>query len=173
MATLEDSLTPALLKLPIELLVAIASSLRLPNLGRLSQGNHALHSSVRIYLFRYRYSTGILCLPEGLVLQIVGSLDRQGDRNSLVQASLKLYPFVTSYMIRDIVQYSESDALAHAAMNDHIYVAREILWLGGDLNTQARNYNCQPVNPARTPLAVAANNGKVRMVRLLLKVGAG
>ncbi len=125
-----------LLSLPNKILHDIVSHLSTLNLRRLSRVNKRLHFFVESYLVQYRYNSGLVALPNEIILEIVQQLDRQKDRSSLARASLRFYPLIMDYIYRHNVQYGGSGLLNYAAKRNLSGMTREILRLGGDVNTQ-------------------------------------
>lgn len=159
-----------LLKLPNEILLEIVSLLSTPDLRRLDKVNCKLHFFIGDYLVRYRYHVGLFTLPNELILEIVQHLGRQKDRSRLARASQRFYPLIMDYISRHNVRYGGSSLLNYAAKRDLKGMARMILHLGGDVDTQCgfRLFLDKRV----TPLATAAFHGHEKMVRMLLEAGA-
>ncbi|KAF2488411.1 hypothetical protein BU16DRAFT_422296, partial [Lophium mytilinum] len=160
-----------LLTIPNELLLEIASSLRLPDLRRLSRVNCQLYFFTNDYLARYRYNSGLVALPNEIILEIVQHLGRQKDRSNLARASQRFYPLIMHYIVRHDVRHGGSSLLNYAAKKNLGGMARNILHIGGDVNTQ-RGCRVGFAKRQPTPLVTAASHGHKKMVRILLKTGA-
>ncbi|KAF2187346.1 hypothetical protein K469DRAFT_570256, partial [Zopfia rhizophila CBS 207.26] len=167
----KDPSPTGLLKLPNEILLEIVSLLCTPDLRRLSRVNCKLHFFIRDYLVRYRYNVGLVALPNELILEIVQRLGRQKDRSRLARASQRFYPLIMDYIFRHNVRYGGSSLLNYAAKRNLKGMARMILHLGGDVNTQC-GFPLGVMDKRPTPLATAAFHGHERMVRMLLETGA-
>ncbi|KAF2809927.1 ankyrin, partial [Mytilinidion resinicola] len=74
------------------------------------------------------------------------------------------------YIVRHNVRHGGSSLLNYAARGNLKRMARIILHLGGDVNTQ-RGLRPGFMDKRPTPLATAASHGHKRMVRMLLETG--
>jgi hypothetical protein len=175
----DSSNVPAL---PNELLHEIALLLGTSDLRRVSQVNHELHSYVTDFLARYRYHAGIFRLPGNLLLQVAHHLS-QRDRCRLAQASQNLHPTVMDLVIRHNITNNGSSILNHAAKNNLKHLAREVIRLGGHVDTVC-DTSFSPMPRALiwhyvggyfpfTPLMSAAFHGHEGILNLLLQAGAG
>lgn len=167
----KDPRPTELLTLPDELLLEIVSLLCFSDLKRLSNANRTLHLFIDDYLGRYRYNVGLVALPKELILRIVQHLGRHKDRASFARASQRFYLLITDYTYRHNVQYGGSSLLNFAAKGNFMGMARMILYLGGDVNTQ-HGFRPSRISKRLTPLANAAFYGHERMVKMLLEAGA-
>lgn len=175
---LADASRSRLLALPNELLHETALSLATTDLQRLSQVNHELHSFVTEFLARYRYNARIFRLPENPLLRVVQQLDQAADRCYFAEASQKLYLSVMEFVIRYNITHEKSRILNHAAKNNLKHMAREIIRLGGDVDTRHDTSHSAMAliwegGSLYTPLMNAASLGHEEMLHLLLKAGAG
>jgi hypothetical protein len=162
---------PGLLTLPNELLLAIACPLSTSTLRLLSKVNHHLYFFVRAYLIRHRYTHGLLTLPNELLLEITAYLGTQSDRSHFARTSQHFYPVVMNYIVRFDIRYRGSSMLNVAARRNLKGVARSMLRMGGEVNTQ-HGFQALRTGERPTPLLVAALLGHERMVRLFLGAGA-
>jgi hypothetical protein len=160
-----------LLKLPNEILLEIASLLGIADLRRLSILNRKLYFFVKDYLVRYRHNSRLVTLPNELILEIVQCLGSQEDQSCFARASQRFYLLVMDSILRHNVRYNGSSLLNYAAMRNLKRMARTILHLGGDVNTQ-RGFQSGLMSRRPTPLATAAFHGHERIVRILLETGA-
>ncbi|KAF2471121.1 uncharacterized protein BDR25DRAFT_355027 [Lindgomyces ingoldianus] len=167
----KDPSPTGLLNLPNEILLDIVSLLCISDVRRLGRVNYKLHFFTRDYLVRYRYNVGLVALPNELLLEIVQHLGRQKDRSRLAQASQRFYPLIMGYIFRYNVRYGGSSLLNYAAKRNLNRMARMILHLGGDVNTQC-GLRLGVMNERSTPLATAAFYGHEKMVKMLLESGA-
>jgi len=162
---------PSILKLPNELLCDIVSPLSTSDLRRLSRVNHQFYFFVRAYLVKYRYNEGIVTLPNEIILEIVRHLGTQKNRSRLARTSQRFYPLVMNYIVRHDIQFRGSSLLAITARSNLKGMAKKILRLGGNVNTQSCfKSTCAGQRP--TPLAAAAFYGHERIICLLLAAGA-
>ncbi|KAF2451122.1 hypothetical protein P171DRAFT_350040, partial [Karstenula rhodostoma CBS 690.94] len=162
---------PALLKLPNELFLEIAFLLYTSELRRLGRVNCRLRRLVAVYLSRYRYNIGILALPNELILEIVQHLGHQKDRSRFARATQRHYPLIMHHIVRQDIMHSGSSLLVYAAKKNLVGMARKIIYLGGDVNTQC-GFRKGTTGKRATPLAAAAFYGYERMVKTLLSFGA-
>lgn len=168
---LRDSPLPmGILRLPNELLFDVASLLSITDLRRLSRVNHQLYFFVRAYLVEYRYNEGIVTMPNEIILEIIQHLDPRSC-SRLARSSQRFYPLVMNFTIHRNIKLGGSSILCHAAKRNHKGLARKILSLGGDVNTQT-GPKLPRGNLRSTPLTTAAYSGHERMVRLFLGAGA-
>jgi ankyrin repeat protein len=167
----KDPLPAGLPKLPNEILLEIVSLLSISDLRRLDRVNRKLHFFIGDYLVRYRYNAGLFTLPNELILEIVQHLGRQKDRSRLARASQRFYPLIMDYISRHNVRYGGSSLLNYAAKRDLKGMARMILHLGGDVDTQC-GFRRGVLDNRVTPLVIAAFHGHEKMVRMLLEAGA-
>ncbi|KAF2260424.1 hypothetical protein CC78DRAFT_523334, partial [Lojkania enalia] len=166
-----DSLQPWLLRIPNEILLNIVLPLSIPDLRHLAQVSRRLHSFVEDYLNRYHYNTGLVALPNEIILTIAKQVLSQKCRSRLARASFKFYPLIMDYVLRYDVQRHGSSLLFFAAKRNHVAMARRILDRGGNLNALSKfAYNSKYYQ--FTPLAKASLHGHERMVRMLLRNGA-
>ncbi|KAF1954448.1 hypothetical protein CC80DRAFT_493891 [Byssothecium circinans] len=157
-----------LLDLPNEVVIEVASYLRIPDLRRLSRVNHKFYFFVSDYLARYRYGSGLSALPDELILRIVECLGSQKDCSRLARTSHRFYPLVMSCILRHNIQHGESDLLYYAASKNLKTMARAMIRLGANVNTSVK---CN--NFAFTSLVAAASfSGDEEMVEMLLDAGA-
>ena len=160
-----------ILRLPVELLHHIASLICTPDLRRLGRVNRAFYCYVADYLFRYRYNSGLLALPNELILEVVQHVACQNDRSHLARTSQRFYPLIMNYIIRHDVQHQGSSLLIHAAEKNLKGLARGILSRGGDVNAKVKVRFGAEIH-GTNPLGVAASRGNEGMVKLLIKAGA-
>ncbi|KAL5440454.1 hypothetical protein PMIN06_009653 [Paraphaeosphaeria minitans] len=163
--------SPALLVLPNEIFLDIVHLLCTSDLRSLGRVNCRLRGFVIDYLYRYRYNVGIHALPNELTLEIAQHLGHQKDRSRLARASQRFYPLIMRYIIRHNVVNGGSSLMNYAAKRNLVGMARKMICLGGDVNTQ-HGFSTKVMGKTLTPLATAACYGHQRMVRMLLKFGA-
>ncbi|KAF2034949.1 hypothetical protein EK21DRAFT_48243, partial [Setomelanomma holmii] len=168
-AALQGPSLPGLLRMPNELLYNIIADFSTSDVRPISRVNHQLYFFAQYYLTLYRYNTGLVALPNELILDIIKQLNDQEDRSHFARASQRLYPIVTNYIVRRNVRYGESSFLNHAAKRNLKVMARKILQLGG--NVETRNGVHADIGPF-TPLMNAAYYGHNRMVKLFIAFGA-
>ncbi|KAH7380146.1 hypothetical protein BKA66DRAFT_465850, partial [Pyrenochaeta sp. MPI-SDFR-AT-0127] len=144
-----------LLNLPDELLLGVFSLLSTQDLRYICRVNYRFHNVAGDYLARQHYSTGLLSLPNELILEITQHLSRQQDRSRLARASNRLYPVVMRYVVRSNVRFKQSSLLNYAATKNLKSMARKILHLGGDVDTQ-KGACLAFMGNGLSPLAIAA-----------------
>ncbi|KAF2833308.1 ankyrin [Ophiobolus disseminans] len=159
-----------ILTLPNELLCDIASPLCTADLRRLSRVNHKFNFFAYAYLNKYHYNKGLVTLPNELLLVMVQHLDTRSC-SSLAQTSHRFYPLVMNYIVRHDIRYRGSSLLNVAAKRNLKGLAKNVLRMGGDVNTQS-GFQQGLTGKRPTPLAAAAFFGYERMVRLFLAAGA-
>lgn len=190
---------PGLLTIPAELLDQMSDYLRTWDLRRLSRVNRKLHEYVKSYL-RFRYRRRLECLPNDVILKILGDPNRRGrwgradsfyqDHVNLARVSQRFYPAVMDSIILHDIRFGKSSLLHYASERGLMTLARRILHPGGNLETRVGNprkyrsgWNLPPpfsyrdltpdwIHSDATPLAAAAHEGHEPMVRLLLDAGA-
>lgn len=168
---LRGHVLPGLLKLPNELLFEIVSYLSIPGLRQLSRVNRKLYFFAREYLVRYRYKSGLINLPNEIILEVVQLLGTQKDRSRFARTSQRFYPLVMNYVVRHNIRHGGSGLLNYASKRNLKGMARRILHLGGNVDSQ-KGFHLVIAGHGATPLATAAYHGHERMVRLFLKAGA-
>jgi ankyrin repeat protein len=175
---LDNALLPGLVRLPNELLLEIAPALRIADLRRLSGVSRKFYFFIHDYLIRYRYKAGIFRLPNELLLEIVQQLDSQKDRSCFARASQRFYPLVMNYIVSHNARHGGSSLLNYAAKQNLEGMARKILFIGGNVDTEYGSAGAVPNSQRRfttsrlTPLAIAAQYGNKSLVRLFLEAGA-
>jgi ankyrin repeat protein len=168
---LKEDASPALLKLPNELLFDIASYLSIPDIRHLSRVSRRFYFFAREYLIRYRYNSGLVTLPNEIILEVVQLLGTQKARSRFARTSQRFYPLVMNYVVRHNIRCGGSSLLNYASKRNLKGMAQRILHLGGNVNAQKGS----PIvfaGEGATPLTTAAYYGYERMVRLFLKTGA-
>ncbi|KAH5215799.1 hypothetical protein HBI62_042560 [Parastagonospora nodorum] len=164
-----------LLQLPHELLHEVAFRLAITELRIFSQVNYQLHDFVIDFLARYRHNTAISRLPANILHNIIYQQldDYQDARRYFAQTSQKLYSTVMNLIIRYDIEQDRSSMLNHASSNNHRHIARKVIQLGGDINTEPKIFrrilsSTSGGLTCYSPLMRAATNDHVEMLHLLL-----
>jgi hypothetical protein len=142
----------------------MASSI--PDLRHLSRVCRRLHLFARKHFVRYQYTSGLVNLPNEIILEVVELLDTRKDCSQFARTSQRFYPIIMEFIVRHNFRYEGSSLLLYASRENRIDFAKKILHLGGDVEATEEPY------PRETPLALAASSGHGDLVRLFLKCGA-
>jgi ankyrin repeat protein len=119
-------------------------------------------------------TTAFLSLPNEIIIEIVEHLDKEQDINYLIRVSRRLYHLFDDYLYRYNIKHRRCSALFWAAKHGRGSTARKLLHLGADVNAtveKPRSYGNGPKADS-TPLHLAAWEGHLPMVKLLLEFGA-
>ncbi|KAF2713648.1 hypothetical protein K504DRAFT_369265, partial [Pleomassaria siparia CBS 279.74] len=154
-----------------EILLIIVSILGTPDVRRLGRVNRRLQFFTGDYLIRYQYNAGLFTLPNELILEITQYLGSPKDCSRFARSSQRLYPLVQDYILRHNVRHGGSGLLNYAAKRNLIGMARMMLHVGGDINTQS-GFRLSLMGKRPTPLITAVAHGHERIVRMLLEAGA-
>ena len=114
---------------------------------------------------RFSFSTmAFLKLPNELIIEIGEYCDEERDIYILIRVNRRFYHLFHDRLYRINMQHGRSSAIFWAVKRCRESTARTFLHLGGDVNVQAIH--------DMTPLHLAAEQGHLAMVKLLLEVGA-
>jgi ankyrin repeat protein len=105
-------------------------------------------------------------LPNELILDIVQHLDKQKHSCAIARVNWRLYRLLKDGLLRFNIRFRGGGALTWVAEKGHLETAHKFLRLGANINTTGT----QPLGT--TPLYAAAANGRLAMVKMLLKMGA-
>ena len=111
----------------------------------------------------------LLNLPNEIIIEIVENLDNEQDIHSMVRVNKRFHHLFDDYLYRYDIKHRRCKALFWAAKHGRESTARKLLHLGADVNVRKKNTGTRD---SMTPLHMAAFNGHIAIVRLLLEVGA-